>query len=138
MSLYALPPDDVLGTIGKALSERVLPAVESDSARVELHAVLEMVENLRTRLAWDRDRLAAAVERTDRLAAELGAGRGPAEGGDISVEGLRSRRKAVAAALARVYDNGGDPRPVAEAVAEFTAADVSDQVSRALLRGLPD
>lgn len=129
MTVYALDLDKVQHTIREALVSRVLPAVGSDSARGELHAVIEMLDNLQGRLAWASVPLEENVARTRELATRLGLAETPAD--------LPNSRRAVGEALRGVYAEGGGAE-IARAVADFTTADVQAEISRGLLPGLPD
>ncbi|OBF21573.1 hypothetical protein [Mycobacterium sp. ACS4331] len=132
MTIYALDLNKVQHTIRETLVNSVLPAIESDSARGELHAVIEMLDNLDGRLAWAEAPLSESVSQTRALAALLGR---DVEGDGL--EALRSGRVAIGDVLASAYADGSGPE-IARAVAEFTAADVTSEISRGLLPGLPD
>jgi hypothetical protein len=136
MTLYSSDPRELMDTARQVLAERVLPAVVDEAARADLHAVLELLDNLVPRLDFRADQLAAVLQRTDHLADALGVPRG----GVVTVEELRAHRASLAAALATVYTNGGgaDLDVVVAAVHAATEADVRDQISVALRPGLPD
>lgn len=133
MSVFALDLSKVHQTIRETLVERVLPAVGSDSARGELHAVIEMLDNLNPRLSWDGTGVAEAVSRTRELAAALDV---PATTTRDDLVALRADRRVIGEHLAAAYADGADPA-VIRAVAEFTTDDVNHEISRGLLPGLP-
>lgn len=133
MTVYALDLDRVHRTIRTALVEQVLPGVVSESARGELHAVIEMLDNLSPRLSWDGAGVAESVSRTRELAVAVGVA--PTASGE-GVDGLGADRRAVAEKLAGAYADGVDPE-VVRAVADFTTTDVNVEISRGLLPGLP-
>lgn len=139
MTIYALNLHQVQQTIRDTLVDRVLPSVESGSARGELLTVIEMLDNLDSRLAWNSSPLKATISRTQALGAALGQVPAVPEGGvpadDLDV--LRAGRQSISEALAAAYTGGFDPA-VASAVAEFTATDVKAEISKALRPGLPD
>ncbi|MGE2836857.1 hypothetical protein [Mycobacterium sp. SMC-4] len=139
MTIYALDLSQVQQTIRDTLAERVLPAIESGDARSELLSVIEMLDSLQGRLAWDPGPLAASASRTADLGAALGQPTGtatpPAKTGDL--DALREHRASIADALASAYTDGSDPS-IVTAVAEFTAADIDAEISPGLRRGLPD
>ena len=132
MTVYALDLDMVHATIRDTLVTRVLPGVESGNARAELLAVVEMLDSLESRLAWDREPLGENVGRTRTLAAALGREDATADG----IDGLRAGRESIGDALADAYANGVDPA-VVDAVARFTADDIVAEISPALRPGLP-
>jgi hypothetical protein len=129
MTIYALDLDKVQDTIREALVSRVLPGIESDGARGELHAVVEMLDSLRGRLAWAAEPLVENLARTGDLASRLGL--------DGAGEDLPAARRAVGEALAAAY-TAGNGAEIARAVAEFTTADVRSEISPGLLPGLPE
>ncbi|MDA4103942.1 hypothetical protein MMON44395_20510 [Mycolicibacterium monacense DSM 44395] len=132
MTVYALDLAAVHATIRDTLVTRVLPGVESGNARAELMSVVEMLDSLESRLAWEPTSLAAAVERTKALSAVLGQ-----ESDDSDdVETLRARRQSIGEALATAYTGGADPA-VVKAVARFTADDIVAEISPGLRPGLP-
>jgi hypothetical protein len=139
MTIYALNVDQVRQTIRDTLVERVLPSVESGSARGELLAVIEMLDNLDSRLTWDPAALEGTVSRTRALGVALGQvagapeGRAPAD----DIDALRADRRSIGEALSAAYSGGFDPA-VVRAVVEFTADDVTSEISKALRPGLPD
>ncbi|BBZ00786.1 hypothetical protein MCHIJ_02230 [Mycolicibacterium chitae] len=139
MTIYALDLGQVQQTIRDTLAERVLPAIDSGDARSELLSVIEMLDSLAARLAWDPGPLAATASRTADLGAALGqparTATPPTESGELSA--LREHRASIAAALSSAYANGIDPAIVG-AVAEFTTADIQAEISPGLRRGLPD
>lgn len=140
MTLYALDLDKVHHTIRATLVDSVLPAIESGSARGELLAVVEMLDSLQTRLSWDPAALAAATARTQALGAALGVTADQSVGDSADgPDALREGRKSIGDALAAAYVEGAagiDPA-VVEAVALFTAEDITAEISPALLPGLP-
>jgi hypothetical protein len=138
MTVYALDLDQVHQTIRDTLVNQVLPGVQSGTARSELLAVVEMLDSLGPRLAWESGSLSAVTSRTHALAAVLDRGADAAEGGaaDSTVDALRAERQSIGDALSAVYADGFDPA-IVEAVAEFTAEDVRTQISPALRPGLP-
>ncbi|MCV7220317.1 hypothetical protein [Mycolicibacterium elephantis] len=129
MTVYALDLDKVQHTIRETLVSKVLPAIESDSAKGELHAVIEMLDNLAGRLAWAAEPREETLARTRDLAARLGIDDVPAD--------LPAARRELGDALAAAYADGNGAE-IARAVAEFTAADVRAEISKGLLPGLPD
>ena len=138
MTIYALDPGRVHRAIRDALADRVLPSVEADAARGELLAVIEMLDALESRLAWNPAPLAAAVSRTRTLGEALGqvaAEREDRPADDL--DALRVGRRLIGEALASAYADGSGPA-VAGAVAAFTAADVTAEISHGLRAGLPD
>ncbi|ORA15702.1 MULTISPECIES: hypothetical protein [Mycobacterium avium complex (MAC)] len=138
MTVYALDLGKVHDAIRETLVERVLPAVESQSARGELLAAVEMLDSLQARTAWDRAPLGAAAARTESLAAALGqtsefSERAPQDGDLVA---LRALRAAIGQKLAMAYADGIDPS-IAAAVAEFSTADIQAEISPGLRLGLP-
>jgi hypothetical protein len=133
MSVYTLDLSKVHQTIRETLVERVLPAVGSDSARGELHAVIEMLDNLDPRLSWDAGGVAESVSRTRELAAALDV---PPTTTSADLVALRADRRAIGERLAAAYAEGVAPG-IVRAVAEFTTDDVNAEISRGLLPGLP-
>lgn len=133
MTVYTLDLDKVHQTIRAALVEQVLPAVATESARGELHAVIEMLDNLSPRLSWDGAGVSESVSRTRDLAAAVGAESTAAGDG---IDALAADRRAIAEKLAGAYAEGADPS-VVSAVAQFSAADIRVEISRGLLPGLP-
>ncbi|MBC2637689.1 MULTISPECIES: hypothetical protein [unclassified Rhodococcus (in: high G+C Gram-positive bacteria)] len=134
MTVYSTDLTQLTTTIRETLVQRVAPGVTEDAARLELAAVVEQLDNLVERIAWDGPRLAETCARTDELAARLGLRDRPDPEG---VDRLRERRRKVAALLRDLYA-GGDPADVVDAVADFTDADVQEQISTALRAGLSD
>ncbi|OBB26088.1 hypothetical protein A5792_27395 [Mycolicibacterium peregrinum] len=138
MTVYGLALDKVHETIRQTLVDRVLPGVESGSARAELLSVVEMLDSLQARLAWDRVPLGAAAARTQALAAALGQASEVSEpaqqAGDLVA--LRALRATIGEGLAAAYADGIDPR-IAAAVAEFSTADIQAEISPGLRQGLP-
>ncbi|MGE2716299.1 hypothetical protein ACQI4L_19770 [Mycolicibacterium litorale] len=132
MTVYALDLDAVHATIRDTLVTRVLPGVESDNARAELMAVVEMLDSLEGRLAWERTSLAATVDRTRTLGAALGQDSDDSD----DLQTLRTSRRSIGEALSAAYADGVDPT-VIEAVARFTADDIVAEISPALRPGLP-
>lgn len=139
MTLYALDLDKVHHTIRATLVDSVLPAIESGSARGELLAVVEMLDSLQARLSWDPAALAAATARTQALGAALGVTADQSVGNSADgPDALREGRKSIGDALAAAYVEGAGIDPaVVEAVALFTAEDITAEISPALLPGLP-
>lgn len=136
MTVYALELGAVHAAIRDTLVRRVLPGVESGNARAELLSVVEMLDSLEARLAWEPTSLATAVERTRTLRAALGQ---DADSDDPDADGfdaLRAGRESIGAALAAAYADGVDPAVVG-AVARFTADDIVAEISPALRGGLP-
>jgi hypothetical protein len=140
MSVYALELGAVHAAIRDTLVTRVLPGVESGNARAELLSVVEMLDSLESRLAWEPTSLATAVERTRTLGAALGQNAddsdSEADFGSDGFEALRASRESIGAALASAYADGVDPAVVG-AVARFTADDIVAEISPALRGGLP-
>lgn len=138
MTVYALDLNKVHETIRQTLMDRVLPVVESASARAELLAAVEMLDSLQARLAWDRVPLGAAAGRTEALAAALGQASEVSEpaqqAGDLVA--LRALRATIGEGLAAAYADGIDPS-IAAAVAEFSTADIQAEISPGLRQGLP-
>ncbi len=137
MTVYALDLDQVNRAIRETLVKHVLPAVESESARSELHAVIEMLDNLESRLAWNPARLTETISASRNLATALG--RNGAADPSASADGfdvLCASRRVIGDALASAYMNGSDPA-IVHAVAAFTAESVEAEISQGLLPGLP-
>ena len=132
MSIYGLDLNKVHHAIRATLVERVLPEVSTADARAELMSVVEMLDSLQDRLAWDAGALAAAVDRSRSLSAELGQDGEPG----TDVESLYAGRARIGDALKSAYVEGFDPA-IATAVAEFTAADIQAEISPGLRPGLP-
>lgn len=133
MTLYAMDLDEVQKTVRQTLVEKVLPAVESESARGELQAVIEMLDNLNRRLSWDAAEVSASVARTRELTIALGA---QPDGSGDGLAALRAERRIVGERLAAAYADDIDPA-VVRAVAAFSTEDIADEISRGLLPGLP-
>lgn len=133
MTVYAMDLDEVQKTVRQTLVEKVLPAVESESARSELHAVIEMLDNLNRRLSWDAAEVSASVARTRELAVAVGA---QPDGSGDGLDALRTERRIVGERLAAAYAGGVDPA-VVQAVAAFSTDDIVVEISRGLLPGLP-
>ncbi|MBC2589691.1 hypothetical protein [Rhodococcus aetherivorans] len=136
MTVYSTDPQQVLRTIRDTLVERVAPDVTGGTARLELAGVVEALDNLVTRLAWDRDGLARSVDRTEELAGALGLD--PAGSDEVDVTSLRRRRSEVADTLSATYRSGANGDEIVSAVSRFTDDDVREQISIALRGGLPD
>lgn len=137
MTVYALDLAQVQQTIRDTLVSKVLPAVGSESARQELHAVIEMLDNLESRLTWDRAALSEAVAESHALGVALGVDTGAPRQPLDDVEALHNSRLSIGQALESLYTNGVDSAMV-ESVADFTARDVLTEISVALRLGLPD
>jgi hypothetical protein len=145
MTIYSIDLDTVLRTIRTTLAERVAPAVESDTAALELAGVIEQLDNLGPRLAWSAEPLARTVAQTEELARRLGLGAATDDDGGIgaAVDGsadaavLRRRRKEIAEVIDGAYAAGSTPGIVG-AVLEFSETDVREQISIGMRRGLPD
>lgn len=135
MTVYSTDPARLLGTIADTLSRHVAPALDDGPARLELLAVLEQLDNLTPRLAWDEARLGQVCARTEELAGRLGLEPAPAPATDV--DALRSRRRDVAESIRSAYRNGGPDENLVAAVLEFSEEDVQEQISNGLRPGLP-
>ncbi|WP_067672375.1 hypothetical protein [Nocardia miyunensis] len=130
MTGYSTDLTQILTTVAETLHRRVLSDLPDGPARLELAAVLEQLDNLTGRIDWDAEHLATICARTENLARTLGL---PPHEDPPGVDTLRQRRAAVSAVLAATYrDNRTAPNVIADAVAEFTAEDVADQITGAL------
>lgn len=132
MTVYGLDLGKVHQAIRATLAERVLPGVTSGDARAELLSVVEMLDSLQDRLAWDAEPLSAAVARSRSLSAQLG--QNPGHGDDL--DALYADRTSIGDVLKSAYADRFDPA-IAAAVAEFTAADIAAEISPGLRPGLP-
>jgi len=65
--------DRILSGIARVLEDRVLPELPSGYARGQLHAVLELLENLQGRAVWGGPLLEGEAAMLDSLAAEAAA-----------------------------------------------------------------
>jgi hypothetical protein len=136
MTVYSTDPQQLLRTIRDTLVDRVAPDVTGGTARSELAGVVEALDNLIARLAWDPDGLARSLDRTEELAVALGLN--PVEGSEGDAATLRRRRSEVAEMLAATYRSDANGDEIVSAVSRFTDDDVRDQISVALRGGLPD
>ncbi|WP_040841390.1 hypothetical protein [Nocardia brevicatena] len=136
MTVYSTDLTGLLNTIKDTLGRRVAPALPEGTARQELAAVLEQLDNLTGRIAWDRDRLAQVCERTEGLAARLGLA--PADAPATDVDTLRTRRRAVSEVLREAYRDGVPHVELVESVLDFSERDVAEQISVDLRAGLPN
>ncbi|GAA2533214.1 hypothetical protein [Mycolicibacterium diernhoferi] len=135
MTVYGLDLGKVHQAIRATLAERVLPGVTSGDARAELLSVVEMLDSLQDRLAWDAEPLSAAVARSRSLSAQLGQRSDSGSDGD-DLDALYADRASIGDVLKSAYTDGFDPA-IAAAVAEFTAADIAAEISPGLRPGLP-
>lgn len=136
MTVYASDLTQVLTTIRTTLAEKVGPGVTDSGARLELGMVIEQIDNLIGRTAWDPASVQRACEQTDQLAADLGVA--TEDNGSSSVDGLVRRRRAVAVQLRTTYaKQEADVAVTAAAVAEFSIADIRDQISVGMRAALP-
>ncbi|MCZ4588806.1 hypothetical protein [Rhodococcus] len=135
MTVYSTDLTKLLGTITDTLGRRVAPALDEGPARLELAGVLEQLDNLAQRLAWDQARLGQVCERTQELAGKLGLAPDPAPAADVDT--LRRRRREVSESLRAAYHGGTPDESLVEAVLEFSEQDVQEQISIALRAGLP-
>ncbi|WP_249146095.1 hypothetical protein [Gordonia sp. SCSIO 19800] len=133
MTVYATDVDQVFATMRETLVHRVAGDVTDTTARLELAAVVEAIDNLVGRIDWDAERVTRSVSATDRLAEDLGVGDVPGDG----IEGLRERRRAVSAAIAQTYRDPKTSSKAVDAILRFTDDDVREQISAALRSGLP-
>ncbi|MET7773659.1 hypothetical protein [Nocardia sp. NPDC005366] len=135
MTVYSTDLTGLLATIKDTLGHRVAPALADGTARQELAAVLEQLDNLTQRIAWDHAALAQTCERTEALATGLGL----APAGDVhaGVDALRARRREVADVLREAYRDGAPRAGLVESVLEFSETDVAEQISVGLRAGLP-
>ncbi|WP_104103174.1 hypothetical protein [Arthrobacter sp. 08Y14] len=165
MTVYATNLTQVLTTVRTSLAERVCPAVTDPAASLELRMIIEQIDNLIGRTAWDPAKVQNACELTDQLADRLRANPstpGPASGvrkSDVPgadapganvpaaddpgsgdpVEDLVQRRRNVAQRLRTTYADGdaADLAATVAAVAEFSSTDIRDQISAGMRRALP-
>ncbi|MFI9411417.1 hypothetical protein [Nocardia gamkensis] len=135
MTVYSTDPTGLLTTIKDALGHRVAPALPDGTARRELAAVLEQLDNLTQRIAWDRAQLARVCERTEELATSLGLT--PTTSASADVDTLRARRRAVSEVLRDAYRHGAARAELVESVLEFSEVDVAAEISVGLRAGLP-
>jgi hypothetical protein len=135
MTVYSTDLARLLGTITDTLGRRVAPALEDGPARLELAGVLEQLDNLAERLAWDESRLGQACERTEELAGRLGLAPDPAPAADVDT--LRRRRREVSELLRTAYRDGVPDENLLASVLEFSERDVQEQISNGLRAGLP-
>lgn len=135
MTVYATDLSQVLSTVRSTLAEKVGPGVEAAGARLELAFVIEQLDNLIGRTAWDPAGVRGAVELTDELAEQLGL---PASEAAADTAGLSRRRSEVEQKLRATYD--GDATSIAAtvaAVAAFSKADIAAQISHGMRKALP-
>src|SRR6476620_11387973 len=104
MTVYSTDLTRLLGTITDTLARKVAPGLEDGPARLELAGVLEQLDNLSERLAWDETRLGQACDRTEELAGSLGLAPDPAPAADVDT--LRRRRREVSELLRTAYRDG--------------------------------
>ncbi|WP_040794009.1 hypothetical protein [Nocardia higoensis] len=135
MTVYSTDLTGLLNTIKDTLGHRVAPALPEGTARQELAAVLEQLDNLTQRVAWDRERLARVCDRTEELAGGLGLAPVTAPGADV--DALRGRRREVSEVLRAAYRDGAPRAGLVDAVLAFSEADVAEQISVGLRAGLP-
>ncbi|MCG7633603.1 hypothetical protein MHN80_14905 [Gordonia McavH-238-E] len=135
MTVYSTEPGQLFATIRDTLAHRVAGHLTDTTARLELAAVIEALDNLADRIDWDTERLSRCIAETDDLARQLELGHDVSGAG---VEGLRQRRRAISTALASTYRNDGASAKTVDAVLRFTEVDVREQISTALRNGLPD
>ena len=135
MTVYSTDLTRLLSTITDTLGRRVAPALDDGPARLELAAVLEQLDNLAERLAWDEVRLEQACERTEELAGRLGLASDPEPA--AAVDTLRRRRRDISETLRAAYRDGAPDRSLVDAVLEFSEQDVQEQISTTLRAGLP-
>ncbi|MDV7242693.1 MULTISPECIES: hypothetical protein [Rhodococcus] len=135
MTVYSTDLPRLLSTITDTLGRRVAPALPDGPARVELAAVLEQLDNLAERLAWDETQLGQACERTEELAVRLGLAPDPEPA--VDVDTLRRRRRDISETLGAAYRDGPPDRSLVDAVLEFSEQDVQEQISTTLRAGLP-
>ncbi|QDQ93006.1 hypothetical protein FND50_21110 [Rhodococcus sp. WB9] len=135
MTVYSTDLTMLLSTITDTLGLRVAPALPDGPARLELAGVLEQLDNLADRLAWDQTRLGQACERTEELAGRLGLAPDPALAADVYT--LRRRRREVSELLRTAYREGVPDESVVASVLEFSEQDVQEQISNGLRAGLP-
>lgn len=131
MTLYAMDLDQMLTTVRATLAEKIGPGVTDGSARLELGMVIEQIDNLIGRVQWDASGVARAIGATDGLARALGV--------EPAGDTLAERRRQVEATLRATYVSG-DPASIeatATAVAEFSTADIRDQISIGMRGALP-
>nr|WP_271213704.1 hypothetical protein [Rhodococcus wratislaviensis]GLK40919.1 hypothetical protein GCM10017611_77940 [Rhodococcus wratislaviensis] len=136
MTVYSTDPTRLLNTITDTLGKTVAPALGEGPARLELAGVLEQLDNLAERLAWDQARLGQVCERTENLAARLGLAPNPAPA--VDVDALRRRRRDVSDLLRNAYREGVPVGSLVEAVLNFSEKDVQEQISSSLRAGLPN
>lgn len=136
MTVYSTELTRLLNTITDTLGRRVAPELPEGPARMELAAVIEQLDHLAERVAWDQDRLGQTCARTEDLASRLGlAPDSAAAAADIDT--LRSRRQDVSELLRGAYREGAAHPSMIESVLEFSEKDVQEQISSSLRGGLP-
>lgn len=134
MTVYSTEPSQVFATIRDTLAHRVAGDLTDTTARLELAAVIEALDNIVDRIDWNAERLTRNIHATDVLARDLGLDHDVVGEG---VEGLRQGRRAISAALARSYVDPDTSSKAVDAVLRFTDDDVHEQISTALRSGLP-
>ncbi|WP_067862109.1 hypothetical protein [Nocardia shimofusensis] len=135
MTVYSTDLTGLLNTIKDTLGHRVAPALPDGTARQELAAVLEQLDNLTQRVAWDQARLAQDCARTEELAMRLGLA--PAADSSADVDTLRTRRREISELLHEAYRDGAPRAGLVDSVLEFSGTDVAEQISVGLRAGLP-
>ena len=136
MTVYSTDLARLAATVRETLVRRVAPGVTGEAAQHELAAVIEAMDNLTSRLAWDPDALDAVCQRSEQLADRLGLSSLPT--GATGVARLRASRQEISAMLDGVYRAGVLPDDLLDAVGEFTRDDVLDQISVALRPAMED
>jgi len=136
MTVYATDLTQLLRTVRATLAEKVGPHVPDSGALLELRMVLEQLDNLVGRTAWSPAGVQRACDLTDRLAADLGL---ESVEDATDTDGLIRRRAAVERDLRTTYSDGDGERIAATvaAVAEFSAADIAEQISVSMRNSLP-
>lgn len=136
MSVYATDLAQVLTTVRTALAERVGPGVTDPGSLLELGMVIEQLDNLIGRTAWDPAGVQHAAELTDQLIAALGL---PGIDAAPDTAGLRRRRGVVEQKLRTTYTDG-DADSIAATVAAvtmFSTIDIREQISVGMRKALP-
>lgn len=138
MTVYATDLTQLLTTVRTTLADKVGPGVTDSGARLELTMVIEQIDNLIGRTAWDPASVRRSCEQTDQLASALGLSSSSTDAGADPAAGLVERRRAVADKLRGTYTDGDvDIVATVAAVADFSVVDIQDQISVGMRGALP-
>lgn len=103
MTLHAMSLPNIMTGIARSLRDDVLEHLEDDYARMQVRAIVELVENLSPRITWDTELLRADAERT-----ECAVG-WEADSSDDPAERLRQARAALGEMIDELYTGEDDP-----------------------------